>query len=306
MSALIDAVVSAAFVTQAVRIAVPLGCAAVGGALTERSGVIDLALEAKLLAGAFGAAVAAEATGSIAAGVAGGVAAAVLVALVQAWLTVRLAADQVVVGIALNLGAYGLTRYVLDLLYGSTASSPRTVGVGSAVWTSPVFWLAAVASVAVTVMLARAPLGLRIRAAGDRPAALAAAGVSVARVRVLALVIGGALAGLGGAQLALANHGFSAEMSAGRGYIALALVILAGWRPAWVAALCLAFGLLDAFQLQLQLTLQSAAQATGELSEAGRALQTFALVLPYVATLVVLAVVAQRSRAPRALGRADE
>ncbi len=241
----------------------------------------------------------------IALGIAGGVVAGMLVALVQLWLVVRLAADQVVVGIALNLGAYGLTRFLLELLYGSSANSPTTAGVGSRVWSSPVFWLAALAIGAAALMLARTPLGLRIRAAGDRPEALAAAGVSVGRVRAAALLTGGALAGLGGAQLALANQSFSAEMSIGRGYIALAIVILAGWRPALAALTALAFGVLDAFQFQLQLSLQSASQATGGPGELELALQTAAQILPYLATLVVLAVVAQRGRAPRALGRVD-
>jgi simple sugar transport system permease protein len=272
------------FLAQAIRIAIPYACAAVGGAVTERSGVIDLAIESKLLWGAFAAAVAAHATGSIAAGIAAGVAAGALVGAVQLVLCVVLRADQVVVGVALNLMSYGLTRFLLEILYGSTANSPQTPGVGSAVWDSPIFWLAAAAIAAITVGLARTALGLRIRAAGDRPDALVTAGLSVVRVRLLALMIGGAIAGLGGAQLALAAHGFSGEMSGGRGYIALVIVILAGWRPAWVAAVCLAFGVAEAIQFQLQLQLQGGG-AEGLL------------------TLAVLAIAGSRSRAPRSLGR---
>jgi len=294
MNGLLEGVLSIAFVTQAVRITVPYACAAVGGACTERSGVVDLALEAKLLWGAFAAAVAALATGSIAAGIAAGVAAGVLVAMVQLLIGVVLRADQVVVGVALNLASYGSTRYLLEVLYGSTASSPQTPGVGSAVWTSPLFWLAVAAIAAVTLALARSPLGLRIRAAGERPDALTAAGVSVLRTRALALAIGGAVAGLGGAQLALAAHGFSAEMSGGRGYIALAIVILGGWRPAVVAAVCLAFGVAEALQFQLQLQLQ------GDRADDVRALVQL---LPYLITLAVLVVAPSRTRAPGALGR---
>ena len=286
-------VLTVAFATQAIRIAIPYACGAAGGAITERSGVIDLAIEAKLLWGAFGAAVIAHATGSIAAGIAAGVALGAVVGAVQFLLAVVCRADQVITGVALNLASYGLTRYLLGIFYDSTANSPQTPGVGSAVWTSPVFWLAVLAIAALALGLQRTSLGLRIRAAGDRPDALATAGVSVLRVRLAALVIGGAVAGLGGAQLALAAHGFSADMSGGRGYIALGIVILAGWRPALTAAICLGFGLAEAVQLQLQLQLPGSAEG----------LRILAQLLPYLLTLAVLIVAGSRSRAPRALGK---
>lgn len=293
MSDLVTAIASAAFLTQAVRIAVPYACAAVGGAVTERSGVVDLAIESKLLWGAFAAAVAAHATGSVAAGIAAGIAAGALVGVVQLVLGVVLRADQIIVGVALNLASYGLTRYLLQILYESSANSPQTPGIGSAVWTSPVFWLAAALIVLVTIVIARTPIGLRIRAAGDRPDALTAAGVSVIRTRLVALAVGGAIAGLGGAQLALAAHGFSAEMSGGRGYIALAIVILGAWRPARVALFCLAFGVAEALQLQLQLQLQGAGDD---------GLRALVQMLPYLLTLAVLALAPRLARAPRALG----
>lgn len=280
------------FATQAIRIAIPYACAAAGGAVTERAGVIDLAIESKLIWGAFAAAVAAHATGSAGAGIAAGVAAGALIGVLQLVLGVVLRADQVIVGVALNLVSYGLTRYLLEILYGSTANSPQTPGVGSAVWTSPVFWLAVLAIGLVAFGLARTSIGLRIRAAGDRPEALIAAGVSVLRTRLIALVLGGAVAGLGGAQLALAAHGFSAEMSGGRGYIALAIVILAGWRPALVALVCLGFGVAEALQLQLQLHLPGDSEG----------LRVLAQLLPYILTL---ALARAHSRTPRALGRTD-
>jgi general nucleoside transport system permease protein len=281
-------------ITQAVRISVPYGCAAVGGSLTERSGVIDLALESKLLWGAFAAAVVSHATGSVAAGIAAGIAAGAAIGVIQLLLAVVLAADQVVVGVALNLSALGMTRTLLEVLYGQSANSPQTPGVGSAVWDSPIVWIAVVLILFLGLGLARTAIGLRIRAAGDHPAALAGAGVGVARVRLIALVAGGAIAGLGGAQLALAAHGFSAEMSGGRGYIALALVILGGWRPLRVALLCLGFGAIEALQLQLQLQLQG----TG--AEGVRALVQL---LPYVITLAVLMIAPRHVQPPTALGK---
>lgn len=296
MSGLVEEVVSIGFVAQAVRIGVPYACAAAGGALTERAGVIDLALEAKLLWGAFAAATAAHATGSVAVAVIAAMAAGAAIAAVQLVLAQRVRADQVVVGVALNLASYGLTRYLLGALYGSTANSPQTVGVGSAVWTSPVAWTAAAAIAAAALALARTPLGLRVRAAGDRPAALTAAGISVTRVRLAALLAGGALAGLGGAQLSLAVYGFSADMSGARGYTALALVILAGWRPGRAALAALAFGAVEAFALRWQLALGAGADG----------LRTLAQLLPYVVTLAVLVWAPPGARSPRALGRADD
>jgi len=287
---LADAVLSTAFAAQAVKIALPYACAAAGGAVTERSGVIDLAIESKLLWGAFAAAVAAHATGSIAAGVVAGMAAGAAVGVLQLVLGVVLAADQVVVGVALNLASYGLTRFLLEVLYQSSANSPQTVGVGSAVWTSPVAWLAVIVIAVVALGLARTPLGLRIRAAGDRPDGVATAGLSVTRIRLWALVIGGAVAGLGGAQLALAAHGFSAEMSGGRGYIALAIVILGGWRPGVAALVCLMFGVIEALQVQLQLAKVGVPDQLTQL-------------LPYAVTLVVLVIAPRRARPPRALGQ---
>jgi simple sugar transport system permease protein len=206
---------------------------------------------------------------------------------------VVLRADQVVVGIALNLGSYGLTRYLLQVLYDSSANSPHTVGVGSAVWTSPVFWIATLAIAVAALGLAFTPPGLRARAAGDRPDALAAAGVSPARTRLVALAVGGAVAGLGGAQLALAAHGFSADMSNGRGYIALAIVILSGWRPALAAALCLGFGAVETAQIHLQ---------NGAGADAVRALVQL---LPYLVTLAVLIIFPGRNRIPKALGKVE-
>jgi general nucleoside transport system permease protein len=292
----IGAVLSVAFVTHAVKIAIPYACAAVGGAITERAGVIDLALEAKLLWGAFAAAVVSHATGSVAAGIAAGIGAGAAVGIVQLVVGVVIAADQVVVGVALNLVSLGATRYGLELLYGSSANSPQAPGIGSAVWDSPVFWLAALVILFVAFALARTAIGLRIRAAGDRPAALRAAGVGVIRVRLVALAAGGAVAGLGGAQLALAAEGFSAEMSGGRGYIALAIVILGGWRPAIVAALCVGFGVVEALQVQLQLALVGSAAAN---------LGTLVSLLPYGVTLAVLVIAPRRVRPPDALGRPD-
>lgn len=282
-------VIAAVFSLQVLRMAVPYALAALGGAITERSGVIDLALEAKLLFGAFTAAAVAHATGSPLAGVAGGIAAGMLVAGVQCLASLRLGADHVIVGVALNLLALGGTRFLLQLFYGEGSNSPPAPGYGDAVLKSPIVWLAIIASVVVPIALMKTKWGLRLRAAGDRPEALVAVGVSPVRARVYAALVGGALAGAGGAQLSLAVGGFSADMSGGRGYIALAMVILAGWRPAWAALACVGVALAERLSIELQLR---TAAVPAELLH----------VLPYVLTLAVLVVGGARRPPPRALG----
>ncbi len=292
MSDFLASILSLAFLAQVVRITVPYLLAALGGAMTERSGTVDLALEAKLLWGAFAAAVFARASGSVAVGIGAAMAAGAAVGAVQALWTVRWGADQVVTGVALNLAAYGLTRYLLQVLYGQSSNSPDCPGVGTAVWTSPIVLATVVVTVLVIGVVAATRLGLRIRAAGERPDAVAAAGASVARTRWAAAILGGAVAGLGGAQLSLAVGGFVAEMSSGRGYVALAAVIMGGWRPGLVALVCVGFGVAEALQVQLQ---TSGLGVPSELTKP----------LPFVVALVLLAVVGGRGRAPAALGRAD-
>jgi ABC-type uncharacterized transport system permease subunit len=287
---LLVSIFSLAFVAQAVRITVPYLLAALGGTLCERSGIVDLALEAKLLCGAFAAAVIGHETGSIALAILGAAAAGAAVGLIHATWAVALRADQIVTGIALNMAAYGLTRYLLQVWYGQGANSPGFQGIGSTVWSSPLVWLALVLTAGAIILVERTAPGLRIRAAGERPDATAAAGVSVARTRLLAVVAGSAIAGVGGAQLSLAVNGFVAEMSSGRGYVALAIVIMGGWRPAWVALVCLGFGAAEAVQARMQ------AVGTGLPPELVR-------LLPYILALVLLATIRSRGRSPSALGK---
>jgi general nucleoside transport system permease protein len=287
----IESIFTIAFFAQTVRIAVPYVMAALGGVLAERSGVIDLALEGKLLVGAFTAAVIARALDSTIAGLVAGAAGGALLAALHVWLALRWRADQVVVGVGLNLAAAGLTRYLLDLFYHQAANSKECPSFGG-VLADPVVWLMVIAVVAVPLAVARTPLGLRLRAAGDRPDALVAAGRSVARARWAALAIGGALAGLGGAELSLSLGSFSSDASGNRGYIALVAVILGGWRPLRAAACAAAFGLARALTIQMKLHV---AVIPTELIE----------LFPYVVPLVVLAIAPTRARPPAALGKAD-
>lgn len=291
MSEVLAAMLSLGFLAQVLRIAVPYALAAMGGAITERSGVIDLALEAKLLFGAFTAAAVGHATGSAYLGVVGGIAAGMAVAGIQLGCALRLGADQVIVGVALNFLALGGTRFLLQVLFGEGANSPPSPGFGSAVVTNPIFWLAALAAVAVPYAVHRTRWGLRLRAAGDRPDALVAVGVSPTRARFAAALVGGGLAGAGGAQLSLAVGGFSADMSSGRGYIALAMVILSGWRPAWAVVACLGVAVAESLNIVFQVT-------------GGSFSHELTPLLPYFLTLAVLVIAGgSRRPPPRSLGK---
>jgi len=288
---MISAILSLAFVTQVMRIAVPYVLAALGGSITERSGMIDLALEAKLLFGAFSAAAVGHATGNAVAGILAGIAAGMLVASVQALCSLVLGADQAIVGIALNLLALGGTRFLLQLIFHEGANSPPAPSYGDAVLANPLVWSAVLAAILVPYAVWRTRWGLRLRAAGDRPDALLAVGIRPTEPRLWAALVGGALAGAGGAQLSLVVGGFSADMSSGRGYIAIAMVILSGWRPAYAALACVGVAIAEALNIQLQVTGSSIPRELAPL-------------LPYVLTLVVVAVYGgKKQRPPSSLGK---
>ncbi|HUJ63468.1 MAG TPA: hypothetical protein VLX92_33445 [Kofleriaceae bacterium] len=283
-------ILSLGFCAQIVVIAVPLVLAALGGAICERSGVIDLALEAKLLFGAFTAAAVSHATGSAYLGVAGALAAGAAVSAVQVYCALWLEADQVIVGIALNIVALSGTRFLLQVIYHEGANSPGCPGFGDAVATNPLIWLGALAALCLPFAVRRTRWGLRLRAAGDRPDALAAVGASPRRARLLAGLVGGALAGAGGAQLSLSVGGFVADMSSDRGYIALAMIILAGWRPALAALAALGMAATYALSVQFQMAGSDLVREAAPLS-------------PYVLTLIVLVVFKGGGNPPASLGR---
>ncbi len=287
---MIETILTIAFLAEVLRISVPYALAAIGGSTTERAGVIDLALEGKLLFGAFAAATIAHATDSAYAGVAGGMAAGAAVGALQIWFALRLGADQVIVGVALNLLALGGTRFLLQLFYGEGTNSPRGPAFGDAVATNPIVWIAVIATAGVAFAFVRTRWGLRLRAAGDRPEALVTVGVSPFRARLYAALVGGALAGAGGAQISLSVGVFSADMSGGRGYMALAMVILAGWRPAWAAIACVGVACASAIGFHLQIAGSSIPRELAPL-------------LPYVLTLLVLVIFGSLGKPPRSLGK---
>ncbi len=273
-----------------VRLATPLLLAALAGVLCERSGVVALALEGKLLAGAFAAAAVAPLAPSPWLGVAAGAAAGALVGvLLSAW-AVWLACDAIVVGIALNLFVLGATQFLLEILFGSSANSPTFAGFAArGPFAIPPLAFVAFALVPVVhAVLFSTRFGLRVRACGENPDAAASRGVDPRVVRTAAVLLAGALAGIGGAYLSLDAGQFVKNMSAGRGFLALAAVIFGKWSPGGAAAACLLFGIAEAMQIRLQ----------------GQGVPTqFVQMIPYVLTMVALAGFVGRSRAPAALGK---
>ncbi len=288
-----------AVLLQVVRIAVPYLLAAAGGVMSERVGVIALHLEGLLLAGAFGAAMGSHYGGSAWLGLAGAVAAGLVVTALLAVSTLRFRANQVVVGVAINLMVVGATRFFLRLAFDSASNSPRVPGFGgegaanalAATAANPVAWVGLAALPALAWLLYRTPFGLRARAVGEKPEAAATLGVAVTPVRVRGLVLAGVLASLGGAYLALDQHQFTDGMSAGRGFIALAAVIFGRWEPLRVALACLLFAGAETVQIRLQGAEFLPSQ--------------FVEMIPYLLTIVALAGFVGRSRPPAALGKAE-
>jgi simple sugar transport system permease protein len=290
-------------VAETLRIATPYACAAVGGVWSERSGIIQIGLEGILLTSAFTSVAVAYATGSGALGLLAAVTSGILISVGHALLVERARVDAIVSGIAVNLLALAGTRLALRGMFGSASNSAAIEGFrfgptgasGAAllarVLLDPVTLLAAGCIAATPWVFARTRLGLRTRAAGENPVAAASVGIDVTRVRVTALAISGAICALGGVHLAFDQHRFESGMSNGRGFIALAAVVVSGWRAGWACLACLVFGALEALQIVLQD--QTRKTSVGDLVQ----------LLPYVATLVVLAFAAGRSAAPRGLGK---
>jgi len=286
-----------AFLAQTLRIAIPYLFAASGGVISERSGLIGLGLEGYMLSGAFCGAVASYYSGNPWVGLVGAMAGGVAMALLYAVTAIRFRADQVVVGIAINLLVIGLTRFFLRLAFHSSSNSPRVPGFGAeqsgtgfvALATNPLIWLGIGTVALMAWLLYRTAFGLRVRAAGEHPAAAVSVGIRVDRIRYLAAALSGLLASLGGAYLAFDQHQFSAEMTAGRGFIALSATIFGRWDPFRAALACLLFAAAETLQIQLQGTQLIPSQ--------------FVEMIPYALTIIALAGVVGRAIPPAALGK---
>ncbi|HET9821848.1 MAG TPA: ABC transporter permease [Burkholderiaceae bacterium] len=310
-------------VASTLRVATPLVLCALAGTLSERSGVIDLGLEGKMLATAFCTASVGVATGSLVLAVGAALALGVALSMLHGFACVSHRGDQVVMGMAITMTAAGLTAVLGAAWFkqgGQTPPMPEAVrldawfaGLGPALAGLPLagpvlagftghsalVYLALALVGAVWWLLYRTRLGLRLRATGENPAMVDAAGVSVLQLRYLALAGNGVLAALAGAYLVLAlNPQFLPHMTAGRGYMALAAMIFGKWHPVGALWACLLFGFLDAVSIRLQGALLPHWLGGGAVPV--QAIQA----LPYVLTVVLLAGFIGRAVAPRALGTA--
>jgi general nucleoside transport system permease protein len=297
-------VVWGALLAATLRYATPLTLGALGGLFSERSGVINIALEGMMLMGAFFGAWGADVTGSWLLGIVIAMASGVVFGALHALFAVTFRADQIVSGTALNLLAVGITGYMYVAVYGDQGTPddlPRVPDVSLPIKSVPLFgdvfgqlnllvWVALALVVVTWVVVFRTPGGLRLRSAGENPLAAETAGLSVVRTRYVAVMTSGALAAIGGAFLSIGfTHTFTQNMTAGRGFIALAALIFGRWRPGAALAATLLFGFGSALAPRLAVF-----SASG---------QVLFQALPYVLTLIAVTGLIGRSVGPAALGR---
>jgi ABC-type uncharacterized transport system permease subunit len=296
-------VIWSALAAAMLRFATPLVFAALGGVISERSGVVNIGLEGMMLFGAFFGIYGADITGSWLGGLLTGMVAGGVLALVHAVFSVSLRADQIVSGFAINFLALGTTGYIFLHHYGEQGTPdglPAVPDVSLPIDWIPFFgpaldklnllvWVALLLVIAVWLFVFRTPAGLRLRSVGENPRAAATVGISVYKVRYLAVIASGVLAAMGGAFLSIGFvHSFNQNMTAGRGFIALAVVIVGKWRPGAALAAALMFGFAQALSQRLVVFSESSA--------------TLLQALPYVVTLIAVAGLVGRSIPPAADG----
>ncbi len=293
-------------IASTIRLSTPLIFAALGGLYSERSGIINIALEGMMLAGAFTAAVVTVYTQNPWIGLLAAIVAGLLVAAIHAMATINFRADQVVSGTAINILFLGVPALLSGAFFDSTGATPqlprdqvlpdmtifnpeRWPVLASIFNQKPLVYLALVLVVVTFYVLYRTRFGLRLRAVGENPAAADTAGVSVIKMRYAGVLISGALAALGGAYLSIGQNSlFTRNMTAGRGFIALAALIFGKWDPVGALLACLLFGFAEAMAIRMQGTVNIPNQ--------------FIQMIPYILTMVVLAGLIRRATPPRALG----
>jgi simple sugar transport system permease protein len=309
----------ASIVVSTIRNAPVLIFAALAGLFAERSGVIDIGLEGKILASAFASAAVAYVTKNPYLGVAAGVAVSVALAMIQAFVSITQKGNQLVCGIAINIAMSGLTFVLAQFFFQQGGRTPdlgdaRLADVvlpGTAALENIPFigWLYGhvIGGHSVLVYLAflvlpvvhwvvyHSRFGLRLRACGENPHAADAAGVSVEKTRYLAMLVAGVLCSFSGSYLAIVQSGFFLrDMSAGAGYLALTALVFGNWRPAYTVLGCLMFGFFGAVQIQIEGV---------DLPVVGRIPGSLIQMIPYVVTVIVLAGLMAKSVAPKAAGK---
>src|ERR1700754_515696 len=295
---------SLALVFSPIRLAAPLVLAALGGLFSERSGVINIALEGKMLAGAFTAAAVTYAAdtkfglgnASPWVGLLAGIMAGLFIAAIYAVTCIKFKADQVVSGAAINILMLGIPGFLSGAFFLSSGSTPQIPKDHLLPQSPLVIAIAILVLVAVIwYVLYKTPFGLRLRSVGEKPETADAAGVSVSNLRYSGVLLAGILAGAGGAYLSIGQSSlFTRNMTAGRGFIALAALIFGKWRPVQTLLACLLFGFTEAVSIQMQ--------GVFKLPSGEDIPVQFIQMVPYVLTIVVLAGFIGSSRPPRALG----
>ena len=301
------------------RVATPLILCAMAGLFSERSGIIDISLEGKMLMAAFAAGTLAALTGSALIGLVGAIAVSVLFSLVHGFACITHKGNQVISGLAINILASGLTVTLGIAIFAKGGQTPMlgrdarfgaidlpfAEAANALPFIGPIYkeilsghnilvWVALAAVWITSRVVFRTAFGLRLRAVGEKPEAVDTAGISVSGLRYRAVIIAGILCGIAGAYLSIAHGaGFVREMTAGKGYIALAALIFGNWRPVPALAACLMFGFLDAVAARLQGV---------EVPVLGQIPTDLILVLPYVLTVILLAGFIGKATPPRAIG----
>ena len=293
---MLDNILNYAFFMQTLRITIPYLLPSLGAVYSEKGGVINIALEGILLIGAFFTTVGTYYFQSVLIGILFAVLAGLAVALLHAIATVTFKADQIVSGIAINLFAIGLTKFFCKIFFNSSSNSERIIGLETLnipllssipVIGNPFILLCIILLIISYIAIYKTRFGLRLRAVGENPAAADSLGINVNIIRYAGVLISGVLAALGGSWLAFDQHSFTDGMSAGRGYIALAAMIIGKWNPWAAAGACLIFGFAESLSIQFQ----------------NFAIPTqFIQMLPYVLTIIVLAGFIGKSTPPAADG----
>lgn len=272
---------------QTIGIAPPILITAVGACISERSGVVNIGLEGIMLSGAFVTTVVNLSTGNPYLGILAGIATGGLISLIHAVISINLKGNQIISGVAINLFAVATTSFLIKSIYGVAGTTPRAESLANKELMLVIIYLLAIG---VHFMLFKTVLGLRIRAVGEHPLAADTVGISVYKIRYIGVVLSGMLAGLGGAYLtSVMLPSFSNNMSAGRGFMAMAAMIFGKWNPigAILASLLFAFG-----------------QAFADVAKASKlpVPQQFLSMIPYILTLLALIGFVGKAKAPKALG----
>ncbi len=293
-------IITVGLFAASIRLATPITYASLGGIFSERVGIINIGLEGMMLSGAFCSVALTYFSNNPWFGLLGALLVGLLLGYLHAILTIKFSANQIVSGVGINLFALGFTAYMSQIIWGSRGASESVNGLGSIsipllkdvpiigeiIGThSPLVYLMFIVTAVSYLILFRMPIGLRMRAVGEHPAAADSAGIDVIRVKYLGVIISGMLAGMGGAFLSIGHVNlFVLGMTGGRGFIAMAAMIFGKWKPIKVFAASLLFGFADALQIRLQ--------------SLGILPPQIILAIPYIITIAVLAGVVGRATPP--------